>query len=286
MALGGLVPLVMIGAVNQSQMGSPFRLAQELVGSYDQLGFGPGFGPEAAGHTPALGLYNALIYLRALEGVLLGWPLPLTLAPLLIGVLGVLGAPRREARWTLFLLAGFLGLVAVYFAWWSATLIFGPRYWYEGAPFLWLLTGYGLARLSRGAAALLRSPAGPSRVGRALAVGLPALVVGGLVLCNLAQFFPRQVRAYTGYNGIDGSSLRRVAEARVDHALVFVALQPAYPNRDYGKVFFANDPLLRGPVVYARDLGAEENRALAAAFPDRTPYYLPLIGPLRPGVGP
>jgi hypothetical protein len=38
-------------------------------------------------------------------------------------------------------------------------------------------------------------------------------------------------------------------------------------------------------VVYARDLGADANRALLPAFPDRAPYYLPLTGPVEPGVG-
>jgi hypothetical protein len=115
---------------------------------------------------------------------------------------------------------------------------------------------------------------------------VPGAVIGILILFNLAQVLPGQWRAYTGYNDVSADSLQRVAAARLDRALVFVALQPAYPRRDFGKVFFANDPLLRGPVVYARDLGPDHNRALLAAFPDRSPYYLPLTGPVQPGVGP
>jgi hypothetical protein len=107
-----------------------------------------------------------------------------------------------------------------------------------------------------------------------------------LIVFNLAQVMPGQVRAYTGYNDVDASALQRVEAAHLDHAVVFVALNPAFPRRDYGKVFFANDPLLRGPVVYVRDVGAGGNASLLPSFPDRRPYYLPLDGPLQPGTRP
>jgi hypothetical protein len=284
--LGTLPPLLILGAVNQELLGSPFILAQELVGSYDRLGFGPGFGPEEAGHTPALGLYNALSYERLLAWVLFGWPPPLTFAPLILALAAAVGRPWRAARWDLFLVGGFLGLVGIYFAWWSATGIFGPRYWYEGLPFLLLLSGRGIQWLSEAAAGVLGRGAATVAWLPGAAKAIPGAGVVLLLVFNLAQVMPGQWRTYTGYNDVSGDSLRRVAAAHLDHALVFVALQPAYPRRDYGKVFFANDPLLQGPILYARDLGPEHNRYLLSLFPDRTAYYLPLIGPPRTGVGP
>ena len=112
------------------------------------------------------------------------------------------------------------------------------------------------------------------------------MLFGFGLLFNLTQRLPAQFHDYTGYNDMTAAAVRQVAAARLDHALVFVRLQPAAKLRDYDKVFFANDPLLQGPVVYARDLGPARNRQLLAAFPDRTPYLLPLSGPPRPGVGP
>ncbi len=280
LVLGAVPPLLVLAWVNQAQLGSPFRLAQELVGSYDQLGFGPGFGPEDGGHTPALGLFNALVYARSLSSVLFGWPPALTFVPLGVALAAMWGRPWRLARWDLFLFGGFVGLVGIYFAWWSATTIFGPRYWYEALPFLLLLSGRGIVVLGRSGAALT----GAGRQGRTRWV--MAAVIGLLLLYNLTQTLPSQVRAYTGYNDVDASSLRTVAAAHLDHALVFVGLERAFVRRDFGKVFFANDPLLHGPVVYARDLGAARNRDLLAAFPDRQPYYLPLTGPPQPGLGP
>ncbi|MGI8588246.1 MAG: hypothetical protein ACR2M0_11250 [Chloroflexia bacterium] len=286
--LGALPPLLVLGAVNWAQLGSPFEVAQTLVGTYDRLGFGPGFGPEPEGHTPTLGLYNALVYWRSLGDQMLGWPAALTFGPLVLALLGPRagGASLRRRRWDLLLLGGFLGLVAVYFAWWSATTIYGPRYWYEALPFLLLLSGWGIQLLGRRAAALVFVRGGGARAARAAGVAVPALVVGLLILYDLTQVMPGQVQAYTGYNDVTASSLQRVEAAHLDNALVFVALQPEYPRRDYGKVFFANDPLLRGPVVYVRDLGPGPNRRLLPSFPGRSPYYLPLDGPPKPGVGP
>ena len=131
---------------------------------------------------------------------------------------------------------GFVGLAGVYFAWWSATTIFGPRYWYEALPFLLLLSGRGLVVLGRGVAALAR-PAPRLRVGLVL-----LLVIGPLLLYNGAQTLPAQVRAYTGYNDVDASSLQAVAAAHLDHALVFVGLERAFGRRDFGKVFFCQRP--------------------------------------------
>jgi hypothetical protein len=115
---------------------------------------------------------------------------------------------------------------------------------------------------------------------------VPGVVFALLGLYNLTQSLPYWVGQYTDYNGISASALHSAESANLTHALIFVELDPAKPNRDYGKVFCANDPLLRGERVYARDLGAERNRGLAALFPDREPYWLPLAGPPRPGVGP
>ncbi|HUS17372.1 MAG TPA: hypothetical protein VM536_20445, partial [Chloroflexia bacterium] len=278
MVLGAVPPLLILGAVNQAQLGSPFRLAQELVGTYDRLGFGPGFGPEEGGHTPTLGLFNALVYTRNLAGLLFGWPTLFAFAPVLLALGGIVWGSRPRARWDAFLAGGFLGLAGIYYFWWSATTIFGPRYWYEALPFLLLLAGRGITVLAEMAAAVW-SARRPGWVVSALAVGL-------LVCYDLAGVLPAQSRAYRGYNDVDAGSLRRVEAAGLDRALVFVALQPEFARRDYGKVFFANDPLLRGSIVYARDLGADRNRALLPDFPGRQPYFLPLNGPPRPGVGP
>ena len=280
--VGFVPPLLFLLYQNHELTGDWFRLAQDLVGSYDTPGFGPGHGsPE--GHTPALGLYNALVYLRTLAMVFDGWPAPFALAPVMLGLFAWAwnGDRRRTLAWDLLLWLPLAGLLGAYFLWWSSTTIYGPRYWYEGMPFLLLMAGRGLDLLGKVASRAL---------GGAWEVRARWLVPGTLFalfsIYTLAQSLPVQARSYVDYNDISAQPLREVADARLRNALVFVALDPARTNRDYGKVFFANDPLLRGNVVYARDRGADANRYLASLVPGRMAYWLPLEGPPQPGFGP
>jgi hypothetical protein len=84
---------------------------------------------------------------------------------------------------------------------------------------------------------------------------------------------------------------RVVEDAGLDHALLFL------PERgDLGfesdTPFLQNDPSLQQPVLYAEQRGAAD-LALAARFPDRSPYRLsqddegpPVVEPLRVDAGP
>ncbi len=58
-------------------------------------GFGPGHG-SVAGHTPSLGVYNGLVYLRTLATVFNGWPAPFALAPILLGFFAWIGGRRTK----------------------------------------------------------------------------------------------------------------------------------------------------------------------------------------------
>jgi hypothetical protein len=62
---------------------------------------------------------------------------------------------------------------------------------------------------------------------------VPGAIIALLILFNLVQVLPGQRRAYAGYNKVSADSLRRVSAAGLDRAPAFVALQPAYPRRDF-----------------------------------------------------
>jgi hypothetical protein len=288
--VGFVPPVLFLLYQNHELTGSWMRLAQDLVGSYDTPGFGPGHG-SAEGHTPAAGLYNGLVYLRTLATMFDGWPVPLALAPVMLGAMAWIGGRRTiegkgghgasVLRWDALLWLPLVGLVGAYFLWWSSTTIYGPRYWYEGMPFLLLMAGRGLDLLGRVASSGLdRSVSGRVRW------LVPGVLFAVMSVYGLGQTLPVQARSYVDYNDISAQPLREVQAAHLSNALVFVALEPTRSNRDYGKVFFANDPLLQGNVVYARDMGPEANRYLASLFPGRSVYWLPLVGPPRAGVGP
>ncbi len=282
LVVAGFVPPVLFLLYENRQLtGDWFRFAQDLVGSYDTPGFGPGHGDATIGHTPAMGVYNALVYLRTLATLFDGWPAPLALAPLLLGLFAwTHDKKRQQLSWDALLWLGWAGLVGAYFLWWSSTTIFGPRYWYEGMPLLLLMAGRGMDLLGRLAVTRLRGAW--SLQARWL---VPGVLFAFLSLYNLTQALPYQVSQYQNYNDISAAALRSVERAGLKNALVFVELDPARSNRDYGKVFFANDPLLKGNIVYARDLGTARNRGLVELFPGRTPYWLPLNGSPQPGTG-
>lgn len=278
--VGFVPPLLFLLYENRQLTGEWLRLAQDLVGSYDRPGFGPGHG-DAQGHTPALGVYNTLLHLRSLATMFDGWPAPLALAPIALGLIAWLGdKSRRYIKWDALLWLCLLSLVGAYFVWWYANTIFGPRYWYEGMPFLLLLAGRGLDLLGKVAILTWK------RAGEAARWAFPSALFGLMTLYNITQSLPYGVSQYTNYNNISPTALYNAEAAYLENALVFVELHPARRNRDYGKVFFANDPLLRGNIIYVRDLGRPHNESLLSAFPGRVAYWLPLNGPPKPGFGP
>ena len=144
-----------------------------------------------------------------------------------------------------------------------------------------LMAGRGMDLLGRISASVLEG---------AWAARARWLVPGALfalfTIYALTQTLPAQAHFYTDYNDISAEAVDQVENAHLTNAIVFVALEQSRPDRDYGKVFFANDPLLQGDVIYARDLGQANNAYLVSRLPGRVPYYLPLEGPPKPGVGP
>jgi hypothetical protein len=101
--------------------------------------------------------------------------------------------------------------------------------------------------------------------------GVAAVVVGVLILGNLLFYMPGQVEAHRGYNLVSGRELALVEAAAPDNALVFV--DPGQGDWwSYGAFFSGNSPWLDGRVIYARDLGEEENRRLRAVFAERPAF--------------
>jgi len=149
-------------------------------------------------------------------------------------------------------------------------------------PFLLLIAGRGLDLVGKVAGGVVSGSDYASR----LRWAVPAAIFAVGTLYALTQSIPYWANSYKDYNGISAEPLQAAERANLKNALIFVQLDPSKSNRDYGKVFPANDPLLRGDRVYVRDLGPQRNKGLLGYFPGRQPYYLPLEGPPRPGVGP
>ncbi|MGH2457478.1 MAG: glycosyltransferase family 39 protein, partial [Chloroflexota bacterium] len=293
-ALGRYLPAVLAAipfvgaflAYNAHFTGNPFYPPQQLWWAFDSVGFGPGHGPW--GFTPIDALNNTSRNLLELVEHTYGWPEFLTLSfatiPFLTG---------RFRTWDWLFLASFAALVGGYGLWWADGIMYGPRFYYEGLGFLVLLTARGidvLLEIGR------RGPRGagerPRPEDRLLTRGRGAGWIAPLAVCavtvcligfNVAFYFPGQWQLYHGYNYVNHSKLDAVAKAGIHHALVFADVGQSFEWWEYGMVFSANDPLLEGDVIYARDLGAANDLKVTRDFPGRTSYRLDgtALTPLR-----
>jgi len=166
-------------------------------------------------HTPLTGLRNELVDLGLLQSFLFEWPIP-ALWPL--GAVLALGWATR--RWEARLLGAFFAIPAAYFFYWHRDAFLGPRYLYEGLPFLVPLVAGSFLRLRRA----LR--------GRNIAwlggVSASTLVVATIGLSFAYSIFystPQRFRVYA--SGLESVKRDLVAEAEaagITGGLVFVAV--------------------------------------------------------------
>jgi len=145
-----------------------------------------------------------------------------------------------------------LVVVAAYIAYWTTGIMYGPRYYFAALPALLLLTARGLQTLRD-------------------RFGTTAMVTVFTVMVGLTFFFywPTAPSSLRGYNFISGEEKALVEEQVEKPALVFI---PVIDWWDYGRFLSGNTPWLDGPIIYARDLGEENNKSLQKAFPERAAY--------------
>ncbi|MCJ7491527.1 MAG: glycosyltransferase family 39 protein [Dehalococcoidia bacterium] len=219
-----------------------------------------GFGEK---NSVARGMLNDQAQLASLLVVLNGWPLYVGLALVLLPFM--LGS---RSRWDLFLLLAAVFAIAVWTAFESSGLMYGPRYWYEAVPFLMLLAARGLtllqdrvaywAHLIGGRAGLAGPPVATSGV---LTYGLLLVLLGisvhGWMLGKhfdtpQTDYAPRTISELKGFNGANDRLLRQLADMDLHNALILVKSCPNW--QCYGMVFWKNDTDFNGDIVYARDI--------------------------------
>ncbi|KAA0221967.1 hypothetical protein EDS67_27580 [candidate division KSB1 bacterium] len=234
--------------------GDPFLFGYIVLYGPDHM---PGFGHAAWGdaHTPAIGLRKTLMDLNGLNKFLFEWPVPSLL------FVFVLFASFSRNKWDYLLLMAFISLTAAYFFYWFHQWCFGPRFLYESAAALIVLTARGILRLPT----LFRKIPGVSISTRNVSAATAAFVALCVLIAAIGNI-PSLTRYY-GHNfaNVNAEILKTVKEKGIKKAIIFT---PSY----YGNVLSANSPLLDTDIIYARDLG-EKNHLLMSAFPDYE-YYL------------
>lgn len=261
----GLLYVAAFLLYNWGQMGDPLLSTYAAWSSHYVLGFGPNVSPAGL-FTAGDGAWNVYQNLAMLAVQLYGWPYAIALAFLFLPF--ILGAARR---WDYLLLASFLGIVVVYAFYWCACLMYGPRFYYEALGPLLLLTARGIVELVRLPGRL--APRLHLAQDRTLAAFFPLIVMVALVLYGVRWYLPGQIPLYQNYNYSSDAGLQAVAQAHVHHAIVFVVSNPPGFWSSYGNVFFANNPLLHGNIIYARD-EVPDKQLLYRYFPGRAHYRL------------
>lgn len=223
--------------------GSFFDFPNHFARSHEKLGF-------ILGYTPALAfeyLFKRVLYL-------MDWTPPLVV---LTGLAGLFALPFRS-QWDKLLRCSLMLVPAAYFFYYSwGGNQFGPRYYYEGYPILCLLAVEGIRF-----------------IGNKLSETKPhftSSLIYGIILLSF-PIYGFWIQEYTQISK-ERKSFFEAAESQTQKpALIFV-------SGFFGdKLVMSSEDMLRNgpgwndPVIFALDLGKEENQKIIELFPDRTIY--------------
>jgi hypothetical protein len=252
-ACGAVVLLLPL--YNAVVTGSPFTNTYALWWSMDRIGFGPGIGVMPNGHSLFTAAMNFRLDFLEFGPMLLGWPSLLGM-PLvwLVIFAGLLWPPLDERDWALMFPA--LLVIAAHLLYWArGSSFYGPRYYAEALPFLWIVAARGLIKAS--------ASKWPRRV---MYVALPVLIAWNIVYVIEPRFLEGFARYRAARRDVD-----LIAAAELHHALIFVQ---AEQWQDYANLGWLNAPHLSdGDLIFAYDFGPPSNARVMEAYPDRAVYY-------------
>ena len=283
-----VIPLFVAGAIavaalgplyNLATTGHPLRWGYELAQrSSHQLGFGKR-GDLDIDYTPARALFNTRVRWRWLDGgfftgrhPILGggfffWPFPAI--ALFLAIL----ARGKPTRIDIALVFVIVSLAATYFFYYYLEICWGPRFLYESAFALLLLTARGVIALGETAASCgwTKDRSGTVNSGGVFAAALliPAIFIAGVHIA-----LPTGATRESLYDPItwptrrvDVALTRALQKAEISEGLVFIENAGAYYATAWRRMFVDQDT----KVTYAKDLG-ESNQKLIADF--GSPYWV------------
>lgn len=133
---------------------------------------------------------------------------------------------------------------------------FGPRYYSEGLPFLWMLAAWGLVRM------------------RKLTSAVPYVLPAVFALLVLYGFFTVTwpfLRQRQGLHAVSRQTVNLIERHSVQDAVVFVAPQP--PEL-FASITWSQPPTLDGSIVYLRDKDPQDRMRILEKVGRRNAYLL------------
>lgn len=202
-------------------------------------------------------LENIIIMFNNFSPMLFNWPIAITYIFMFIPFI-----LKRNTFWdNVFLL--FIPLLPfVYFFYDDIFIMYGPRFWYEILPFIFLLTARGFSLLYENYKKLT----------------LIVFIV--LVIFSYSKWIsifptedpdpasPLSLDSLRSFNFTDNRISDLIEDKDIKNALVFVN-ECASDWWCYGSVFFRNSPRLDTDVVYVKDLGDQRNKEIENYFKNK-----------------
>ncbi len=226
-----------------------------MKGEVQALGFGQRF--NFSPYTPLEAVRTTFYQFNTISHTLFLWPLPALLPALALFTF------HRPAGSDWFLLLVFLSLPAGYFLYSYSGDVFNPRFLFEAAPALLVLTARGLL----GMWGVQDNFSGQDKKVTAFRPRASLAHVGIIsVLVALLLNAPYEINTYLELQGM-GPELRRAAQQhKIEKSIVF--LDPIFYEMGIGLI----DPLEPDEGnIYARDLG-DRNMELMRLYPDRRAF--------------
>ena len=185
-----------------------------------------------------------------------------------IGSLSIFIVHILWGKWTrndLYLLAIILVTIGAYSLYWfSGSFYIGPRYWFMAFLPLIAITTSGINTL---VSKIRRTQYTTLSVQR---FGLVFILLCAISITTSLTW--RGVSRYYEFRGFHTDYRSILSENNMKNGLVFVKTTS---KSDFASAFMYNSPDLSGSSpIFARDLGLDSNRAVAAAFPNRSVYYI------------
>ncbi|MBN2548770.1 MAG: hypothetical protein JXB15_06420 [Anaerolineales bacterium] len=295
----GLIAILMVSlhfAWQYAVTGDPFVNPYTLWWEYDRIGFGPGYGVTAEGHSLDQAWVNTRHSLWVGGRDLFGWGshswifLPFGLLAVLFLYfrprdLGILLRSGRDCLPALLLAGAPLSLGTVYLAYWIGSSLFGPRYFFESLYSLTIFSAAGIALLAgwstRPGSQLALKSGWYGSWHRTISEGFQNMrplwvtaLVGLLVALNLVFYTPLRLRGMFGLYDVQRSHLLPFQSASVQqYTPALIIVHPAEDWIEYGRLLELQTPFLDTPFIFIISRGAVVDNQVAAQFPERRVYH-------------
>jgi len=245
--------------------------------TYD-LGFLSHFGIDAT-RTWAMALTDSYTNLYLLNKVLLGWPGSLSFLFILVFIVT---SPPKKWEW---LFSGLIvAILGGYFFYKGSWMMYGPRFWYETTPFWLFLIVAGIEKFPQMMQKIVPTFVNHNfKFYRQMMLILIYLLVFGLGVRSLVRWYqltpstrwqndftPENLGEMKNFNYANSYLMTEITRQKIHQAVVFIKHE--FNWWEYGVPAYFMDLSFQDDIIYALDLGDDENLELINQYPTRTFY--------------